>query len=352
MQESDVLSAAKGPTQGAQSDNAPQQRSNRLFPAADYDADAHTKGFRHKTPIPKKSPLEIKPKIEFLEQLLSDTTHSDAPILFSRTDHSMTVVTFEGEFICELIGHNTKVTAAKALSDNIVVTGDESGEIFLWDTSPIEGENKKRKPKQRDELKANHLIKRFHEHINAITTIEAINSQEFVSASMDGSCRYWSINAEQSNQTIMSIAKKPILSVAILSEDIALYCVERTTNKKLYSYDIVQCDRKKLSHKIIGQPDYSRTLFSGTISQIKLMPNAKLIFINQKEHSNSAFTTDKSMSLQGLSPAQILSNGRFAFMALKNQWNVVVTQQPLIDKEMIFIDDTVVEKSYSNNAAF
>jgi hypothetical protein len=333
------LSSEPGPdiSQRATSntDGGIKRGSPKFFRTANYKSEDRDFQLSHNTPIPRKSRVELKkPKLEFVEQLLTDINSSDAPILISyKKDHTIDILTFEGELICELMGHDANVTAAKALSDKMVVTGDASGVLIVWDLTQIEGENTERKSSKKAELSARHLLKRFHEHTDAITAIEAINGQNFVSASLDCSYRYWHINHDKSIQAIESSPKKPILSLTLLSEDVLLYCVERFESKYRRSDPL---------HTIIDQPNFSVSSFLGTITHIKLMPDGYLAFIDQMKNSGTVITRHKNVSLYGESPARILSNGRFAFMGEKR--NVVVEQFPLIETPMLSVGATEIEK--------
>lgn len=310
----------------------------RFFRAANYIIEGRRSELTHKTPIPKKSKVEIlKPKLEFIEQLLTETHPSDAPILIAyEKSHTIDVLTFEGERICELVGHDSKITAAKALSDKVIVTGDASGVLMVWDLTSKEVEKSERNSSKKGRLNKQHLLKRLHEHTGAITAIEAINGQNFVSASLDCSYRYWHIDFEKSVQTIESLYNRPILSLAQLTEDVVLYCVESFVSKNLYSYDIVKCRRSDRLHTIIGQPSYSISSLMGAITHIKLMPDGHLAVIDQMENSGTVITHTKNVSLYAKPPSTILSNGRFAFLGRKR--NVIVEQFPLIDKPMLSVE--------------
>ena len=309
----------------------------RFFRAANYRFEGLRFRLAHKTPIPKKSKVElVKPKVEFIEQLLTENNPADAPILISyEKSHVIDVLTFEGERICELVGHEAKITAAKALSDNIVVTGDASGVLIVWDLTPVEGENSERKTSKKAELNRRHLSKRFQEHTDVITAIEAIDGQNFVSASLDGTFRYWRTDSDKALQMIESDSKRPILALTLLSEEVVLYCVERFESKYMISYDIVKCRRSDLVHTIIDQPNYSSGIF-GPITHIKLTPDGSLALFYQMRNTGMITNHTKGISLYSKPPVSILSNGRVAFLGKKRV--VVVEQYPLIEKPMLSVE--------------
>ncbi|MBX9586828.1 MAG: hypothetical protein K2X50_06180 [Gammaproteobacteria bacterium] len=324
MQKPSILSQdtrqQEAPTRG----EAANTGLTRFFRTANYQVEDLRFRMAHKTPIPKKAKIELKkPKIEFIAQLLTESNPTEAPILISYANHSLDVLTFEGERICELVGHEAKVTAAKALSDKVIVTGDTNGVLIVWDLTRNEDL----------EHTSRYLLKRFCEHTNAITAIEAINAQNFVSASLDCSYRYWQIDSDIALQTIESTPKKPILSMTLLSENVVLYCVERVEGKPFISYDIIKCHRLDSRHTIIDQPNYSKSGIFGAITHVKLTPDGRLTLIDQMKNASTVINRVKNISLYAKPPISILSNGWFAFLG--NKRNIVVEQFPLVDEPML-----------------
>lgn len=319
------------PSSDAYQQDAPMPR---FFRTANYQIEGLRSRIAHKTPIPKKSKVEItKPKIEFIEQLQTDSNFENAPILISYKNHSIDVLTFEGELICELVGHEAKVTAARALSDNVIVTGDASGVLIVWNLAPIHDVKLDRRSSKKSEQQSQHLLKRFNEHTDAISAIEAVNAQKFVSASLDCTYRYWDVDNDNSRQTIETFPKKPIRSLRLLSEEVVLYCVESDERKPLIGYDVIKCHRIDLLHTIIDRPNYSPSGIFGIITHVKLTPDGHLTIVDQMKDSSTVINRIKDISIYAKPPITILSNGWFAFLRKKR--NIVVEQFPLIEKPVL-----------------
>ncbi|MDQ2993345.1 MAG: hypothetical protein M3R00_00125 [Pseudomonadota bacterium] len=304
-----------------------QSGSQRFFMRAHYSKDRLTRPPVQKIRLPLKSKFAKRVPIEFFDQLLTDAQISDAPVFISLIDHTAKIYSFQGELVCELIGHKAEITAVKALSSTIIVSGDSSGELIIWDTassaSEIIGKNK-------NSVRTHNPIKRLHEHKEAITAIEAVNAETFISVSLDSSYKYWQTNAPVSIQTI--VTQRPILSLIVLSPDDVHYCIAHDINelyaKDFHCYDIISCNRLELDHKIIDKKKHNR--FGKFIKQVKLTPDGELAFLYQDEPSNLIIAYGAFEPVYGKTPARILANSRYAFWDGKE--NVVINLYPLESK--------------------
>ncbi|MDQ2993343.1 MAG: hypothetical protein M3R00_00115 [Pseudomonadota bacterium] len=306
-----------------------QNESLRFFTTAHFKPDKINKPVMHKIPLCKNSRLAKKVPVEFVDQLLTQSQASDAPVFISRQDHTVEIYSFQGEFICELVGHKAEITAAKALSHNIIVSGDTSGELLIWDITPILGETAGKISKQKSQRKTHTPTLRLHEHKAAITSIEAITAEMFISISLDSSYKYWQTQTPKSLQTI--VTKHPILSLVVMSPDDVIYCtatpLSEEDNINFHAYDIIRCNRFQLSNITLNNKKYSRSLFHDSITQIKLSPDGQLTFLLQSHSGNHIISSKAYIPLYAKTPAKILANGRYAFWDGKA--NIVINLYPL-----------------------
>ncbi len=311
--------------------------SQRFFTTAHLETSKANKCLKHKIPLVKKTKFAKKVPIEFVEQLLTETQANDAPVFISRGDHIAEIYSYAGELLCELVGHNAEITAAKSLTSTIIVSGDASGELLIWDITAIEDENIGKISKQKNQRKTHNPATRLHEHGKAITSIEAITSNTFISVSLDSSYKYWQTHTANSLQTIDT--KHPIHSLVVMSPDDVLYCIPhystRENEKIFYCYDIMHCNRSLLTHKVLKNLKYSTSQFCDIITQIKLNPDMQLTFLVQSKSGNDVINSEASLFLNARSPAKILANGRYAFWDGKE--NVVINLYPLENKPFLTI---------------